>query len=172
MNRRRRWFHQGQVEWEALGRDPGVLYRGGWLAGAHDWAAGNEARLNDLERAFLVASSDRERDELAAARRRNRRLRALSAILVLLLVVAVWQRQVAQRQGSLATARLLAAQAAANLDQQPLSLLLSLESLRLAPTDEARDSRLQGLLQPRYNAFALTGHTDAVGGWRSARTAG
>ncbi|MGH8887506.1 MAG: hypothetical protein ACRDYX_20525, partial [Egibacteraceae bacterium] len=149
-------------EWKALGRDPGALYRGGRLAAARDWATGNEGKLNDLERAFLVASSDRERDELVTARRRNRRLRALSAVLVVLLVVAVWQRQVAQQRGDLATARQLAAQAAANVDQQPLSLLLSLESLRIVPIDEARATLLRGLLQPRHNTFVLTGHTGQV----------
>jgi energy-coupling factor transporter ATP-binding protein EcfA2 len=152
------------AEWDQNGREEGFLYRGGRLVSARDWAVGNEERLNDLERQFLAASSDRERDELATARRRNRRLRALSAVLVVLLVVAVWQRQVAQRQRNLATARQLAVQAAANVNQQPLSLLLSLESLRLVPTDEARSTLLQGLLQPRHNVVALTGHTNAVVG--------
>ncbi|MGH8895537.1 MAG: NACHT and WD repeat domain-containing protein [Egibacteraceae bacterium] len=153
---------EAAAEWEALGRDPGALYRGGRLTAAREWAEDNEARLNDLEREFLATSSDRERDELAAARRRNRRLRALSAVLVVLLVVAVWQRQVAQRRGNLAAARQLAAQATAHVDQQPLSLLLSLESLRLASTDEARDTLLQGLLEPRHNVVALTGHANRV----------
>jgi WD40 repeat protein len=155
---------EAAAEWEVLGRGPGALYRGGRLVAAREWAAGHEDRLNDLEWQFLVASSDRERDELAAARRRNRRLRVLSAVLVVLLVVAVWQRQVAQRRGDLAVARQLAAQAA-KLDQQPLSLLLSLESLRLAPTDEARVPLLRDLLNPQHNnLFSLTGHTSAVNG--------
>ncbi|MGH8900993.1 MAG: hypothetical protein ACRDYA_04740 [Egibacteraceae bacterium] len=151
-------------EWETLGRDPGALYRGGRLAGTREWAAGHETRLNDLEREFLSASSDRERDELDAARRRNRRLRALSAALVVLLVVAVWQWQVAQRQRDLAVARQLAAQASAHVDQQPLSLLLSLESLRVISTDEARATLAQGLLHPRHNVVALTGHIGGVFG--------
>ncbi|MGH8901650.1 MAG: NACHT and WD repeat domain-containing protein [Egibacteraceae bacterium] len=149
-------------EWDQAGREEGFLYRGGRLASARDLAAGNEGRLNELERAFLAASNDRERDELAAARRRNRRLRALSAVLVVLLVVAGWQQQAAQEQRDLAVARQLAARATAAVDQQPLSLLLSLESLRVATTGEARDTLLRGLLQPRHNTVALTGHTGGV----------
>src|SRR5207247_5727720 len=63
------------------------------------------------------------------------------------------------------TARRLAAKATMHLGQQPLSLLLSLESLRLAPTiDETRDSLLQGLLEPPHSRRVLTGHTGAVEG--------
>jgi hypothetical protein len=54
---------EAAAEWETLGRDSGALYRGERLVAAREWAAGNKARLNELERAFLVASSDRERDE-------------------------------------------------------------------------------------------------------------
>ncbi|MGH8906234.1 MAG: hypothetical protein ACRD0K_06920 [Egibacteraceae bacterium] len=64
-------------EWETLERDSGALYRGGRRASAREWAAVHGERLNAVERAFLADSSDRERDELAAARRRNRRLRVL-----------------------------------------------------------------------------------------------
>ncbi|MGH8900141.1 MAG: hypothetical protein ACRDYA_00280 [Egibacteraceae bacterium] len=155
---------EAATEWEALRRDPGALYRGGRLANARDWAQGQEERLNDLEREFLAVSGKRERDELEAARRGNRRLRALSAVLVVLLVVALQQRWVAQRQRDLATARQLAGQAEANHDQQPLSLLLSLESLRLTPTDEARATLVRGILEPRHNSVALTGHTGRVYG--------
>ncbi|MGH8930080.1 MAG: hypothetical protein ACRDZO_05435, partial [Egibacteraceae bacterium] len=155
---------EAAAEWEALGRDPSVLYRGGRLATARDWAADHETSLNALEREFLAASSDRERGELTAARRRSRRLAGLSACLVVLLIVAVWQRQVAQQRGNLATARQLAAQATANIDQHPLSLLLSVESLRVARTDQGRDTLLRGLLQPQRNTIALTGHTNWVWG--------
>jgi WD40 repeat protein len=79
-----------------------------------------------------------------------------------LLVVAVWQQQITQRERDLATARQLAVQATTRLDEQPLSLLLSLESLRLAPTNEARATLLRGLLEPRNNTVALTGHTGRV----------
>ncbi|HEX4865623.1 MAG TPA: hypothetical protein VFV02_16255, partial [Acidimicrobiales bacterium] len=148
-------------QWEALGRDPGALYRGGILVGARDWAAGNQTRLNVLERTFLVASGERERDELAAIRRRKRR-RALIAILVVVSVVAVQQLNMARRAQDLATARQLAAQATANSDQQPLSLLLSLESLRIVPTNQGWAALQWGLLHPRHNVVALFGHEGPV----------
>jgi len=62
---------QGAREWEALGREAGVLYKGVQLATARDWAGGHQGRLNDLERAFLVASGKQEQDELAAAGRQE-----------------------------------------------------------------------------------------------------
>ncbi|MGH8885705.1 MAG: hypothetical protein ACRDYX_11125 [Egibacteraceae bacterium] len=92
---------EATIEWDQNGREEGFLYRGARLAAAREWAAGHETRLNDFERQFLAASSDRERDELAAARRRNLRLRVLSAVLVVLSVVAVHQRQTARRQRDL-----------------------------------------------------------------------
>lgn len=155
---------EATAEWETLERDPGALYRGGRLVAAREWAEANEARLNDLEREFLAASSDRERDELAAARRRNRRLRALSAVLVVLLVVAGWQWQRVQQRGDLATARQLVAQATGHIGQKPLSLLLSLESLRMVSTSEGLDSLLRGLLEPPHSRLSLTGHTGGISG--------
>src|SRR5262249_7054374 len=58
----------------------------------------------------------------------------------------------------------LAAQAVASTDQQPLSLLLSLQSLLIAPTNEAWAALQQALLRPTHNALTLTGHTGAVNG--------
>ncbi|MGH8908275.1 MAG: hypothetical protein ACRD0K_17645 [Egibacteraceae bacterium] len=153
------------AEWQAMDGDPGALYRGARLATAREWARGCGERLNDLERAFLGESCDQERDELAAARRRELRLRALAGTLAVLLVVTgAYGVVFAQRQRNIATARLLAVQASANLDEQPLSLLLSLEALRLAPTiEETRDSLLRGLLEPHHSRLTL-GHTNWVEG--------
>src|SRR5207244_2813187 len=145
---------------------PSMLYKGVRLANARDWAEGAHARLNDLERAFLAASGRRERDELATARRRTRWLAALSAVLIAASAVAVGQTRAARHQRDLATARQLATQAEANSDQQPLSSLLSLESLHLAPTaeerDEAQTALLQGLLNPHHNVIVLKGHAGLV----------
>ena len=154
------------AEWQALDRDPGALYRGARLAAAREWAADHEERLNDLERAFLTSSCDQERDELAAARRRELRLRALAGTLAVVLVLTVTLGALTfQRQRDEATARQLVTLAAARLDQQPLSLLLSLESLRLAPAlDEPRDSLLRGLLEPPHSRLVLSGHTGGVEG--------
>ncbi|MEA2587949.1 MAG: hypothetical protein QOH66_876, partial [Actinomycetota bacterium] len=155
---------QAATEWEALGRDPSLVYEGVQLTSTQDWEGRHRARLNDLERAFLVASGKRERDELVGARRRIRRLGFLSAVLVVASVLAVWQTNSARQQRDLATAGQLAAQATANSDQQPLSLLLSLESLRIVPTNEGWRALQQGLLHPRHNVLMLTGHTGPVQG--------
>ena len=66
------------------GRDPSELYRGARLAAALEWAdaAGDDAGLNRLEREFLEESR-------SAFARANRRLRALLAVAVLLLVAAL-----------------------------------------------------------------------------------
>jgi WD40 repeat protein/energy-coupling factor transporter ATP-binding protein EcfA2 len=150
-------------EWERLGRDPSALYKGVQLSVAQAWANEHETRLNDLEEAFLTASGKQERDELVAARRRNRRLAALSAMLVVALVVAAWQTIGARRQERLATARQLTAEASLKSDQHPLSLLLSIEGLRRHETPEGWRVLQQALVHPRNsNILTLTGHRAAV----------
>jgi WD40 repeat protein len=75
--------------WDAGGREPSDLYRGGRLAGAVELAEGGRVELNATERAFIdagVAESQRER---RAERRANRRLRGLLAGATILLVVAI-----------------------------------------------------------------------------------
>ncbi|MFN8503562.1 AAA family ATPase [Kouleothrix sp.] len=62
-------------EWEKLARDPGALYRGARLASAAEWAAGHDADLNPLERAFLEASRAAVEDE---QRREIERAQALA----------------------------------------------------------------------------------------------
>jgi len=47
-------------EWDQGGRKKEFLYRGARLASAREWAAGRQDRLNELERAFLAASNERE----------------------------------------------------------------------------------------------------------------
>jgi hypothetical protein len=80
---------EAATHWQALGHDPGALYRGGLLVAARELARERETRLNDLERAFLVASGEREHDEFVTARRRSRRLAALGTILVSLSMILV-----------------------------------------------------------------------------------
>ena len=87
--------------WQQSGRDAGGLYRGSGLAEARP----HRSELNLLEREFLDASEELAESELAAARRRVRRLRVLAMVLAVLLAATVtgggaaWQqRQVAQRE--------------------------------------------------------------------------
>lgn len=61
-------------DWESLGRDPGVLYRGARLAQAIEWSYAHEEDLNLLERSFLDAShalANQEAVEREAQRQRE-----------------------------------------------------------------------------------------------------
>lgn len=157
------------ADWVGLGRDPGALWRGARLNAAREWIAGGGLGLTADERTFVQAGTERERGELATARRSNRRLRVLAVVLaatVLLVVgsgaVAVQQAQVAQHQRDVSTAERLGVQAGALVDQQPLSLLLAMESLRLVPNATADAALLAGLLDTRHNSIELLGHRGIV----------
>jgi len=61
-------------EWESLGRDPSVLYRGARLAQAMEWSHAHEQDLNLMELSFLDASralEDQEAIEREAQRQRE-----------------------------------------------------------------------------------------------------
>ena len=69
-----RHLTEAAQEWEALGRDPGVLYRGARLAQAVEWAAAHPDILNEGERAFLDASqalAEKETRERESQRQRE-----------------------------------------------------------------------------------------------------
>lgn len=157
------------ADWVALGRDQSALWRGARLNAAREWAEADNRALTAEEQIFLQVSVERERGELAASRRSNRRLRRLAGVLaaaVVLVVatglVAVQQRQMAQHERDVSTAERLGVQARALVDQQPLSLLLAMESLRRAPNDNADAALLTGLLDPRHNSLELVGHDSTV----------
>jgi WD40 repeat protein len=64
-------------EWDALGRDPGSLFRGSRLAQAIEWAAAHSAEVNPLERAFLDTSQSlQEKENLEREAQRQRELDA------------------------------------------------------------------------------------------------
>jgi WD40 repeat protein/class 3 adenylate cyclase len=138
--------------WEALGRDPGELYRGARLAAALDWAR-DRADLTADEHAFLEASVAEQERELRETRRRARRLRALLAGAAVLLVlalaagaVALVQRQNARRSAILAQSGRLAAQSREVAGAHPdLGLLLALEAERLHSSVDTRGTLLGAL---------------------------
>jgi WD40 repeat protein/DNA-binding SARP family transcriptional activator/energy-coupling factor transporter ATP-binding protein EcfA2 len=110
-------------EWDRLGRDDDVVYRGGRLAEAAAWAERDPDASNQLERAFLAASRERAGADAEAERERRRRAETL---------VALARRQSARlaAQARTSTARELAAVAVANLDVDPeRSILLALEAV-------------------------------------------
>ena len=134
-------------EWIESGNDPSFLLRGARLDGFQNWAGETSLVLSGDEREYLQtsigqrelrAAAERERQEQEALleRQSNRRLKALLAVMAVALLVAIglataaffFARQ-AETQRRLATARELAAAAAANLDVDPeRSLLLALEA--------------------------------------------
>ncbi|MFN8623278.1 MAG: TIR domain-containing protein [Chloroflexota bacterium] len=76
-------------EWQRLGRDEGLLFRGARLAEAQEWREANDAQLNDDERAFLDASADlADRERRAKERARRRVTVAAGTLAVVFLVLA------------------------------------------------------------------------------------
>lgn len=72
------------------------------------------------------------------------------------------QAQRADEEGRIARARKLAALASARLNEHPLSLLLGLESLRTAPTNEAFTALLQALQTPQFSNVLSLRHSESV----------
>jgi WD40 repeat protein len=147
--------------WDADGRDPGSLYRGGRLASALDWAAEHDPELSATERAFLD-------DSRRASGRAQRRLRAVLAgvatLLVLALiagVVALHQRSNARAEATTAAAQRLGAQALAD-DDLGRSLLLARQGLALEDTRQTRSNLLAALLRTPAAIGVLRGDGDRL----------
>ncbi|MFG2133196.1 XRE family transcriptional regulator [Streptomyces sp. NPDC048751] len=151
--------------WEALGRDPGALYRGTRL----ETAAGlDRTSLSVKEREFIDASLAAQAGERAAQRRRARLRHMATALLSVLLVLAtttavlaVRAQRAADRQRDAASSQRAADKAGALRMVDPaLAAQLSLAAYRVSPTPEARSSVLSSFATPY--ATRLTGHTGAV----------
>ncbi|MFF7241737.1 helix-turn-helix domain-containing protein [Streptomyces collinus] len=167
--------------WQALGRDPGSLYRGHRLARAVDMAQPRRSDLTPLESTFLDQSAAAAKSEIEAAaaeaeaaRRSNLRLRRLSAALVLLVVVSLgatllagrqWQSAEAERKAAddksrIAIADGLAAQSRALLGTRPgLAGLLALAGLRYETNEATTAAALGALAVPTYPVRPLAGNT-------------
>jgi WD40 repeat protein/DNA-binding SARP family transcriptional activator len=156
-------------EWQSLGRPASELYRGARLDTALEWQDATHPDLTDLERAFVAASVDHAEAESRAraerARRdarQNRRLRGLLAATAIFLVAALvaglvarGQRDSAEREGRVATARELAAAATANLDVDPERSVL-LARAAIDHTRSANGSVLPEAEQALHRAMALS----------------
>ena len=140
--------------WQAEGRDPDGLYRGGRLTAASA-LAGDEERgpLEPVAREFLDASLAARRCEEVAASRRRRRRRTLIGSIGVLAAAALVASAVAVRLGhdsAASTARTqseqLAADANAVRSSDPgLASQLAVAAYREANTTEARSSLLTSL---------------------------
>jgi WD40 repeat protein/transcriptional regulator with XRE-family HTH domain len=151
--------------WHDAGGDRHALPRGGPLAMFRDWAADPSHRLdlNRLEREFLDAGIEHDRQEKLSARRRTLVLQGLVAALTVLAVLAgglsVYafregeqaraQSAAAQRQRALAVSREVAIEAdRARGGDVTLAAQLSLAAYRISPTPQARSSLLDSSAAP------------------------
>ena len=150
-------------EWQPT-KDESLLYRGARLAQAAEWRERNETALNQLEQEFLNASLAAQR---AVEHRRKRIFVGLAAGFVLavaLALLALFQWWRANDQAKLATARQLAAESYAQMEDQPdLGLLLGIEAIHTrAKSFVARRTLLLDMFYREYLAMFLHGHTSEV----------
>ena len=167
--------------WDSLGRPDTELYRGARLETALEWREHSDRQLTDVEQEFLDASAEQassERRALEAQARRdarnNRRLVALLGAVALLLLagsvvvgaIAVRESQQARRVGDAATARGLAAAAAATVAIDPeRSILLALEAVDRARTaDRATLNEAEEALHAAVAAARINWRVTDTGG--------
>ncbi|MFJ3309952.1 hypothetical protein ACIPSA_44520 [Streptomyces sp. NPDC086549] len=162
--RRQRRLTEAAAGWEALGRDPGALYRGTRLDMAEEAFALADRRgeLTRTEEEFLTESIDARDRERRGAARTTRRLRRLAAGLSVLLVLAVtaglvaWQQnRASERRRVQATARRLADLAGTLRDSDPQTAMrLSVAAWHIADIAETRSALVDSLAQKDRDAFA------------------
>jgi WD40 repeat protein/serine/threonine protein kinase len=166
--RMRQRVAQDAAVWDAHDRDPDLLYRGTPLAVALEWAARDDAVLDEPSPEFLEAGRDaRDAAEAAAAleeRRRRRVRRTAFAVLSLLTVAAVAASAVAfvalrasrenEAEANRRFVQGLATEASSIASAQPkLALLLAAESAARADGPAPAEARA-ALVRAR---IALTG---------------
>jgi WD40 repeat protein/DNA-binding SARP family transcriptional activator len=135
-------------EWREVGHDEDTLYRGARLEEARAWAERDDSSLAEAEREFLTASLDRDRRE----RRAHRRGVALAftalalglVVIGVVAVIAINQRQDAERQRDIAKSRELALESESSTAVDPeLGVRLALSALDASPTDQAASALRQ-----------------------------
>jgi DNA-binding SARP family transcriptional activator/ABC-type glycerol-3-phosphate transport system substrate-binding protein len=144
-------------EWEASGRDPGLLPRGRRLDEVAGWAGSSELELSQAEKEF-VSAGVRQRDaeqaeeraradrERALERRSVVRLRALVAVMAAaalvaagLTAVAVTRAGEAERLRNEGRVAALTGSSLSNLDADPdLSVLLALHAIQIGASRAER----------------------------------
>ena len=157
-------------EWHDSSRDDDALYRGARLQEARAWAERDETRLTDSEEEFLTASVDRDRRERAAHRRGVAIAFGLLAVglavIGVVAVIAIGQRQDAERQRDIANSRELALQSANTVDADPrLALTLALSALDASPTQQAAAALRQATLEVREIGVL---RADSLNAWTAA----
>jgi WD40 repeat protein/DNA-binding SARP family transcriptional activator len=171
--RQQRRLSRWAREWEAAGREPGLLLRGARLDQMAGWSAQTDLALSGGERAFLEASSlARQERQVAEEARRQRELETAQHLAEMERLRAEEQSQAAQllrQQVRLTSSRELALAALTNLDNDPeLSLMLALQALEGAHTREAENVLHQALAVSRV-VCTLFGHELEVSGLAFSR---
>lgn len=105
---------------------------------------------------------DLDSEDIRLHRRAQRTAWAVAVFIVVLGLVAVVEMNRAYQRQQIAASRALASEATSSLDDRSLSLLLSLESRRIANTVESKRSLLAALQRIPHAQVFLWGHTDAV----------
>jgi WD40 repeat protein/DNA-binding SARP family transcriptional activator len=161
------------VEWEKADRDPSFLLHGVRLSQFESWAGETDLALTGQERLFLKASLDQRalqqqaeeerKARLAALERRSRNfLRSLVVVLLLASLASLTLAGLARRAQAQATSRELTAVAINTLEEDPeLSILLSLQALRIADTREAEEALHRSLRSSRLR-MTLDVHPDGA----------
>ncbi|MFF1634095.1 BTAD domain-containing putative transcriptional regulator [Leifsonia sp. NPDC058248] len=147
--------------WNGSGRRDDDLLRGARLQAALDWRDGSEPDLTTVEREFLEASAERERDETrelagraARDKRNNRRLRWAMAGVGVLLVAAIFGAGLAgvrggeaERAAEDARIEALVATSLSLIDNdRETAALLAAETYRRWPDDARVRSALWGVM--------------------------
>ncbi|WP_030946050.1 TIR domain-containing protein [Streptomyces sp. NRRL S-646] len=163
------------ADWERGEQDESYLLRGGRLETFDDWSTRHPGELGPLERQFLASSRAHAVNELAAAKRSNRRLRGLAAGLAVLLVLTVLATALAYVSNARAQSRArlaLAGKLSSESDQlvgaaPDVAILVGLQSLSAAHGDRPRPQPPSGLITglSRFtHASTLLPHPDQVQG--------
>ena len=182
--RQNRRLDEAAAEWRGSGKDPSFLLRGTRLDQVEEWAGATGFAITMPDRAFLKRSVDQRDEERAAEearleheaevdRRSLRRLRSLVALGVAaalvattLTVVAIGQRNGAQRQNQVATARELAAAALTNLEVDPeRSILLAVQAVEVSRSSgEATPPEVEDALHQAVAASRIVRAVPGAGG--------
>ncbi|MEV5506653.1 nSTAND1 domain-containing NTPase [Streptomyces orinoci] len=151
--------------WEREHHDSGLLYRGGRLAAAREWAERHrgDAQLSSGVSAFLAASTRQERRAVTLRRAAVAVLAMLTVLASATAVIAFKQRATAQAERNSAVSQQILAEADQARGSDPsLAAQLDLAAYRLERTTRASVSLLDSRNFPLSRP--LTGHSRPVYG--------
>jgi WD40 repeat protein len=141
--RQQRRLSRWASEWQAAGREPGLLLRGARLEQMAGWSAQSDLALTGQEAALLEASLAARRERAAAEEARRQRELEMAQQLAR-------RHEYAEQQRRLAVSRELAAAAQVLLARDPeLSIILSLQALNEAHTVRAENMVHQAIATAR-----------------------